>query len=635
MANPTHGLYRADIDGLRALAVMIVVGFHSFPGWFKGGFVGVDVFFVISGFLISGVVFEGLWSGRFRYVEFYSRRIRRIFPALTIVLACTLVFGWANMWPLEFAKLGKHLFGGAAFISNFLLWGEAGYFDFPSEQKPLLHLWSLGIEEQFYLFWPLLLGLAAMRLGSFLALAIAIALVSFSINVLTVSSNSVAAFYSPAARMWELMIGGILAYTTFRRSAQLPPSLRYQHWTSLAGLSLIVVSVVVLNKTSVFPGWWALLPTVGAVLLIYAGPGAWVNKNILSRRVVVSVGLISYPLYLWHWPALFVVDSLHLESPVQIRLSRLAAIAASVVLAYLTYWCMERPIRTRGGSRTTILLAGALALVGLAGAIVFAADGLSYKFPQLFKNVGDAQIQALQVEWRNEECFLQPGQTAFAPKCLERGRPLIILWGDSHAAALTPGLLDLMRQLHVGLGQYTASSCPPLLNWESPRGKHCSIVNRETLRVVNLEKPDVVVLHANWALAEYDLERLAVTVQELRLAGVNSIYLIGPVPQWRDGLPKALWKCYGAKELSVPNYSFCGLDPAIPILDLQMRQIAQRLGIKYISAYGKLCGIDGCLVRIGDSMSAPDYSHLSSDASRFLIGKIGGSLFSSNNDRKR
>ncbi len=158
MTNLTHAKYRADIDGIRAIAVLSVVGFHSFPGWFRGGFVGVDVFFVISGFLISGIIFENLELNRFSYLEFYARRIRRIFPALIIVLAFCLIYGWVALLPFEYAKLGKHTFGGAAFISNFLLWGESGYFDVAAEQKPLLHLWSLGIEEQFYIFWPLLLG---------------------------------------------------------------------------------------------------------------------------------------------------------------------------------------------------------------------------------------------------------------------------------------------------------------------------------------------------------------------------------------------------------------------------------------------------------------------------------------------
>ncbi|MFA6121206.1 MAG: acyltransferase, partial [Sideroxydans sp.] len=203
----THPKYRADIDGLRAIAILAVVGFHAFPTWVKGGFIGVDVFFVISGFLISTIIFGSLSRDAFSFAEFYARRIKRIFPALFLVLVASFVFGWFALLADEYKQLGKHIAGGAGFVSNFVLWGESGYFDNAAETKPLLHLWSLGIEEQFYFVWPLLLWFAWKRRFNLLTIALVVAVVSFALNVFTVRSDPVAAFYSPLTRFWELMVG--------------------------------------------------------------------------------------------------------------------------------------------------------------------------------------------------------------------------------------------------------------------------------------------------------------------------------------------------------------------------------------------------------------------------------------------
>ena len=210
--NPSHASYRPDIDGLRAIAVLSVVLFHGFPQIFKGGFIGVDIFFVLSGYLISRIIFEQLNQGRFNFLDFYARRIKRIFPALLIVLAVAYLAGWFTLLADEYGQLGQHIAAGAAFISNFVLWGEAGYFDNSSHTKPLLHLWSLGIEEQFYIVWPLLLWLAAKLRFSLFALTVILAGLSFYLNVNGKKSDAVATFYSPQTRIWELLLGSSLAW---------------------------------------------------------------------------------------------------------------------------------------------------------------------------------------------------------------------------------------------------------------------------------------------------------------------------------------------------------------------------------------------------------------------------------------
>ncbi len=360
-----HPGYRADIDGLRSIAVLLVVGLHAFPYWVKGGFVGVDIFFVISGFLISSILYESLAHDRFSFTGFYMRRIKRIFPALLLVLAATWVFGWFALLPDEFKQLGKHMAAGAGFVSNYVLSNESGYFDSVAETKPLLHLWSLAIEEQFYIVWPLLLYAAWKKRFNLLTITAAIAIVSFVLNIRGTLTDPAAAFYSPQTRFWELLAGALLAWLSLYRQDALsgfarrldvwlgkavyaqapdPDGTTLRALQSVGGGVLIMVAVLVLTSESHFPGWWALLPTLGAVLIISAGSQAWLNRVVLSNRILVWIGLISYPLYLWHWPLLSLARIVEGDTPP--RQIRIAAVAISIVLAWLTYLLIEKPVRS-------------------------------------------------------------------------------------------------------------------------------------------------------------------------------------------------------------------------------------------------------------------------------------------------
>lgn len=295
----THPKYRPDIDGLRAIAILSVVGFHAFPNWVKGGFIGVDIFFIISGYLISTIIYGSLERNSFSFVEFYIRRIKRIFPALILVLAACFIFGWFALLADEYKQLGKHIAGGAGFISNFSLWNESGYFDNLSETKPLLHLWSLGIEEQYYIVWPLLLWFAWKLRLNLLTITLLIATVSFILNIKGIGNDPVAVFYSPQTRFWELLIGSLLAYLTlykhnhpsmanhnldvwfdkwiypaiFSRAPEANSNARI-NFQSMCGAALIATGIFIIAKEQAFPGWWALLPTIGAVLIIAAGKQA-------------------------------------------------------------------------------------------------------------------------------------------------------------------------------------------------------------------------------------------------------------------------------------------------------------------------------------------------------------------------
>jgi peptidoglycan/LPS O-acetylase OafA/YrhL len=477
-----HPDYRPDIDGLRAVAVLAVIGFHAFPTWIRGGFVGVDVFFVISGYLISTILFTGMERGSFSFVQFYRRRIRRIFPALIVVLLVCMAAGWFALFSFEYARLGKHVAGSAAFVSNFVLWSEAGYFDKDATTKPLLHIWSLGIEEQFYIVWPLLLFLTWRRKAATPALLVLLLVSSFALNVRTAAAaDSAADYYSPLTRFWELMAGAVLAYLSLYQ----PPS----RWVrqiigagaahdraasnikAAAGLLLIAAAVLTIDETRDFPGWWALLPVVGTYLMIAAGPGAWINDKLLAARVLVAIGLISYPLYLWHWPLLSfirIVDGQPASPPA-------AALAAllSFVLAALTYLLVERPIRF--GKPTpikAIALLAAMTAVGASGYYTYARHGFPSRNPGLEDLVaaekdfdfGDARTVNGIVE-SNETYHGIIGDYA-----LVMGKPgadEIVLAGDSTMQQYIPRVRELAETGAVDLDHNrivlaTHYGCPPI-----------------------------------------------------------------------------------------------------------------------------------------------------------------------------
>jgi peptidoglycan/LPS O-acetylase OafA/YrhL len=371
MSPSTHPEYRPDIDGLRAIAVLFVVAFHAFPSLLPGGFVGVDVFFVISGFLISGIILKGLRDGSFSFRDFYGRRISRIFPALLLVLPAVALAGWLLLFPSEFQRLGAHLMAAAGFVSNFLLWSQSGYFEPASEYKPLLHLWSLGIEEQFYIFFPLLLALL-WRTNRVMFWIAVLTGFSFLLNLIGTRRDPLANFYAPVTRAWELLVGAALAYVSVFRPEMLrritgrpgAPGL-----LALAGVAALCIAACLLDKGSrQFPGWWALLPTGGTLLIIAAGPGAWLNRTVLAHPASVWVGLISYPLYLWHWPLLsYLAITSNSNSPAA---ARAAAVALAFLLAWLTFVMVEKPILQRRWPRVTApglaALMGVIAVVGLA-----------------------------------------------------------------------------------------------------------------------------------------------------------------------------------------------------------------------------------------------------------------------------
>jgi len=414
-----HPTYRPDIDGLRAIAVLAVVLYHAFPSALPGGFVGVDIFFVISGYLISTIIAGGLQTGQFSFATFYARRVKRIFPALLLVLGATIAAGWYVLMSDEYTELGKQVTGGAGFVSNFLLWSGSGYFDSTAETKPLLHLWSLGIEEQFYIFWPLLLWAAYRCRFNVYAVAGLLALLSMGLNLALVKTHPVATFYSPLSRCWELFAGAMLAFATLR--AQAPLAATTRQWLSVLGLSLLIIGLATCSNIRPFPGWQAMLPVAGAVLLISAGGDAWLNRWLLAQPVLVWFGLISFPLYLWHWPLLAFARIL--GNGTTAPSLRLALMLLAVLLAWMTLRFIERPIRAGNGARTQVaILTGLMLTVGASGYVVYLKQGLVFG-RQFNLAMTDAAIGAERQKYWDGSLDSH----------YHTGQPKVLIYGDSQA----------------------------------------------------------------------------------------------------------------------------------------------------------------------------------------------------------
>lgn len=642
-----HIAYRPDIDGLRALAILFVVIYHAFPSVIPGGFIGVDVFFVISGFLISTIIYKQLIADDFSIFQFYIRRIKRIFPALFVVLTFCFAFGWFNLLADEFAQLGLHIAGGAGFVANLVFWNESGYFDNASDTKPLLHLWSLGIEEQFYFVWPILVCLVWKRKINLLWLGLVIGVISFAINVYEVHHelNFTAAFYSPITRFWELMIGAILAYIaldhnkTFVLNGAFNSYLnqaRLKHYISILGLTLLVLGAVLINKESSFPGYWALLPTLGSAFLIAAGPHACINRILLSNRLLVWIGLISFPLYLWHWPLLSFAHILQGQLPsAEIRSLMLIA---SIVLSALTYYLIEKPIRTNQFNKTkATILAILLMAIGYVGFNTYQRDGLTFRLnqvqfrlPPLLQTLAtkDPSASALDIGSPKIDCSLSKLGAPADAICFtkeELRKPALFLWGDSYAGHLLIGYEDYFGTSYR-ISRLGHNGCPPIMELDLPNRKDCISVNEQIFERIVGQRPAKLVIAANWT--DYDWQKVEATLIKLKQAGIQEIDLVGPAPVWSDSLYKQLYLKYlSDRDPNIPYRMSFGLSKQrdFLVIDRDMEKMAQRLNVEYISIAKILCNSDGCITRFGDtsdSLESIDAGHFTKTASRYVVSRF-------------
>lgn len=615
-------MYRADVDGLRALAVLAVLVFHADPTLMPGGFCGVDVFFVISGFLISGIVSRECAAGRFSFARFYARRARRLFPALIVVLVTTLLLGWLILLPDEFRTLGADTAAGAAFASNILQYQDITVY-FGIASRPLLQLWSLGVEEQFYFLWPVLIY-ATLAIGGrrFLYIAAAVTAASFLANIAVVSFDPQGAFFLPWNRIWELSLGGILAtleqhpwqpsaaIMKLSKTAAVSRLLQLRqtiYWA--CGASLLLASFLLLKGTWEVPGFWALAPSIGTALIIVAGPRAWFNRRVLSREPIVFIGLISYPLYLWHWPLLCFV---RLIEPTASRLLLSTVLIVALLLSVATYLSIELPLRRSPANRQLV--------AGLCTALLcFALFGYLISMRYLPGRPIPQEVEQLTLprkeDWlsaQNETWSVIPG------RYVEIGQSATktLFIGDSFMEQYYPRIerveANFPRTANSAVfAVRSACSFPYEFSWEYGRAA-CKQHIQKALEYANREDVNTVVLASAWPSyfmtsrhgasvlnpkALPALERFRRAVASLRRMNKRVfIVLVGPIDDALDPRSKIQRTVFppGFRVIDIPPLAKADMQRRSNDIESMLRRIADEEGAIIIDPMEDLCTADAC-----------------------------------------
>ena len=636
--------YRADIDGLRAIAVLSILFFHVGAAGFPGGYVGVDVFFVISGFLITTIIVRELADGSFSVAGFYERRVRRILPALIVTLLATLAGGLFILTPEQLAELGESALATSVFSSNLYFFFGAGYFAGPSEAKPLLHTWSLAVEEQFYILFPLLLLIVHRWRGNrYLAVLITIAAASLAACIAWTPIDATATFFLLPFRAWELMLGALLALGVLPAASS--PTLRLL--LASCGVAMIVASVALLTPATAFPGSAALLPTVGTALVIYAGGegGSAVNRA-LGVRPLVFVGLISYSLYLWHWPIVVYGKLYLINEPTEWQAA--ALVLASVLIATLSWRYVESPFRDRSRFRPRVRLFGGAAAVSLlvaaaAGTLVV-LDGLSGRAQSSAANAAVIADPGWQ-HWKN--CEELGEERNHDPEICrigaDAGDPEFLLWGDSHAMSLASGVHLAARDRGTAGLLAIRTACPPLLGIDRPNRDSCAEFNDAvTERIAAAPGIETVVLAARWTLAadgsrykneegndvrlqdvrndvdtpesnvelfERGLERTLIRLRDLN----RSTVVIGPVPEIGFDVPAAVFsaRLRGEDVNAMIAPSVVEFEQRTRSAKRVLQRLRDRYGFEYLQPSRRLCDESRCRVVIDGVSLYRDDNHLS------------------------
>jgi peptidoglycan/LPS O-acetylase OafA/YrhL len=495
---------RRDIDGLRALAVIPVVLYHFGFGVFSGGFVGVDVFFVISGFLITSIIFREIGAGRFSFVDFWARRARRIIPALSVMMLAVLLVGWLLMPTNDYSQLGRAVRYQAMFISNILFMRQDGYFNPASDFKPLLHTWSLSVEEQYYILFPLLMVMLRRFLRHWRWMLFGLLLVSFAANVWVIRREPDAAFFLLPMRAWELLCGAMLAVLPAPERKLSP--MAYQG-VSLAGFAAVLCAIFGFDKYTQFPGWAALLPVLGATAMIWAnGHAPTLVGRLLSLPVIVGVGLISYSWYLWHWPVFVYANAVSVDGMQALEAG--GWVVLTLLLAWLSWRLVELPFREKRvlAGRKPVLWAGlaTLFVIGAVGQWVRDGDGM----PQRLTEQAQQYAKARNWQLGQKECLLQRKSEDLTKVCRfgddGHAPPVQLVWGDSHAAALLPAIAADAERYGIPVWLASLSGCLPIEGHETRQ--QCQDFNQATLQSIRENRIRDVVLAARWSLYLYGEE---------------------------------------------------------------------------------------------------------------------------------
>lgn len=615
--------YRSDIDGLRAVSILLILIYHASNPAMPGGFVGVDVFFVISGYLITRVIWTEFQEDSFSFLDFYARRVRRIFPALLVVLVACLVVGWNSLFAHEFMLLGKHVAASAAFVSNVVYQFEGGYFDLKSIEKPLLHLWSLAIEEQFYLVWPLVLWAtkrlatlsgrdSAIRLFQVAGFACALSLLLSFVLTLTYPQF---VFYFLPTRAWELCAGALLVAL---------PSIQRRIWIELlasAGMIGIAVAAIFFNHDIVYPGWAAGIPVIGAMAIIAAGPHSWVSQKCLALPPLIHLGKWSFSAYLWHWPMLYFVRTLGWE--ITFPWISWAVVLLSIFFAALTFHFIEQPARRfplRVGAATLMLC---MALVGFVGWNVFVRNGMDFRERMVIESVGGVPAES------SEGCLTQFSK--YRPKFCrmhdDQHPPDVILLGDSMGHNAFLGMAKAYANNGKNLAMVGWPGVAPLLLEQSQLDVYEGDVGvrlNELLRDVAGDKnaPQVVLaFRLPYEIQPEIAARLEPTLDYFGRVRTEKVLFVLEPPT----LPFAPILCVGMPPLRPKIQKACVL-PVSELSNAYMRDRVQLMEllnsreIPVFDAHKELCDTSTCHLTLEDEMLYRTTRYLTEKGSVHVYG---------------
>lgn len=639
--------FRFDINGLRAWAVVAVIGYHFGLSGFGGGFVGVDVFFVISGFLMTGIVVSGLECGPpgFTIPAFYMARARRILPALIVLCATLLVLGWWLLLPIDYRLLGNHAAFSTVFLSNFTFWSEAGYFDTTSHEKWLLHTWSLAVEWQFYLLLPLLLfAVWKWRPGRppLLVMIAAGLLVSLTLSIIITPLYPSAAFYLLPTRAWEMLAGGLV----YLQAPRWRLKRRRQIMLEAAGLLLIVAAILGFTAATSWPGWRALLPVTGTMLVLLAARS---SSLCTGNAAAQWLGTRSYSLYLWHWPIVVALTYLGVQTaPLYIA----AGLLLTLVLGQVSYVLVESPARLR--LNTLSLRRGAAIL--LCTALLVVAAGAAVQWQEGVYNRMSSGIEAISDEGMNKnprllECHPETGTTS--PSCRYGGTHLsAIVTGDSHANALISAVVAAMPPEDSAM-EWSYSSCPTLqgvhrlgektqpctafINWvvqqlkKMPKDVPLIIINRTTLYAEGFNEPwepnantrtplvyfSKVYTSATPAFqAEFSQKMVETTC---KIAKDRPVYLMRPIPEMGVDVPKALSRAMLWKHQREVSVSLAEYHRRHDAIWAAQDAVHTRCGVKVLDPLPYLCPNGHCRSSKDGRPLYFDDDHLSEYGNKLLV----------------
>ncbi|WP_441003643.1 acyltransferase family protein [Pseudocolwellia agarivorans] len=620
--------FRNDINGLRAIAVIAVVIFHFNDNWLPGGFTGVDVFFVISGFLMTGIIFRGIEQGNFSILKFYISRANRIIPALALLCLVLLILGWFYLTPLDYKELGKHVLASITFISNIVYWKESGYFDAASHEKWLLHTWSLSAEWQFYIIYPLVLvflrkifSIKVMKRVILLG-----AILGYIFCIIVTANWPDPAYFLLPARAWEMMIGGVayLYPLTVKRERS-----KLLEWT---GLILILGSYFLISKDDLWPGYLSIFPVFGAFLIIQAHNN---NSFITSNFIFKRIGQWSYSIYLWHWPLVVAIYYLSLNV-----FFIYLGIGLSVLLGFISYKYIEKfRFQNNFTTLSSYLKCKPIYFMlfsSLIGFYIYTYDGINHQIRSISTSE-EAKYTSMYhrdnykkyiFEAYRQDCNYFDSETSSAKvnsiseTCTGNGEGGIFIWGDSHAQALSYGIRKIF--INVNINQVASSGCRPLIeedfktNGEIKRA--CDRSNDMAKKVILKIKPKVIILTERFNLGDNNYNKI---LQYIKNNGLESkLLLIGPVPQWEPSLPNVISKRhFDVKNKVIQDASFVS---EVFEVNNQLSTNYNDSEIEYVSIIDQLCSDKGCLAKVDDKNTPLvwDYGHLSLEGSIFITDRI-------------